>query len=253
MKNDINEFLNTHTPVLRNAERNAMWKHIDASMETLPTPSPYVEWFRLHTRVAVGVLMLALVVTGSATSVFAGEARPGDTLFGLDRALERIELALTRTPEARTNVGLAHAEERILELRELIHEHGAPTSTPATTQHHVGAAVDALVNVLEESQMNDTARERIYENLFEEIDPLSVDVHVDRRSEKSSTARVTVGDETEGKTKIEITDTDKRTRIEKKNGHVHIEYNVGGEVRGVNAVDEQSRGQSSEGGRAKKE
>ncbi len=51
-----------------------------------------------------------------------GGVGPGNLLYGLDRALERIELALTFDKSAKAKKGLEHARERILEAREKMQE-----------------------------------------------------------------------------------------------------------------------------------
>jgi hypothetical protein len=46
-------------------------------------------------------------------------------LYGLDRAMESVQLGLTRSPEARAQLAMAHAEERLREVQTLIDAGGS--------------------------------------------------------------------------------------------------------------------------------
>lgn len=67
-------------------------------------------------------IMVILILILLATTVAAQEVgtTPDSIFYGLDRAMESIKLAFTRNPEKRASVHLAHAEERIAELQEMI-------------------------------------------------------------------------------------------------------------------------------------
>jgi hypothetical protein len=247
MKQDIEQLLHTTKPTLLPKEVGALWNHIQTDITRTPARSPYMVWLRTHTQLAVALVVMVVVITSGATSALAEQARPGDRLFPLDRALERIKFSFARSEEKRTALGIADAEERITELRELIHDSkymkGNVIAT-SSTHARVGNAVDALVRVLEESEMSETARERVYENLFNEIDPLRVEVRVDqRKGEGNGNGRVTVDQDDDGETKIEITEPEKRTRIEKKDGHIRVEYEHEGEVRGA-SEDRDTKGKN---------
>jgi hypothetical protein len=229
MKKDIHHILNTTQPALSPKERGELWERIHESLSKNSIRSPFQAWFLLQTPLARIAVVIALIVGGGVTTVGAHESGPGDFLFPLDRALERIELKLTRSSEKRSEVAIAHAEERLSELKVLIatSDTDDSNSNTATTSSyvHIDTAVNALMDVLETSNMSDTARERIYENFFDEIDPLSVDMKIDSKQNRDSEReRVQIERDERGETKIEIREENKRTRIEKKDGHVRIEY-----------------------------
>lgn len=78
--------------------------------------------------VVLGRLRRRLVVTGLAAALVLGSVPvawgadgsvPGDVLYGVDRALERVELAVTRTPEAKAKRSLEMVAERLKEIGEL--------------------------------------------------------------------------------------------------------------------------------------
>jgi hypothetical protein len=69
-------------------------------------------------------LIIAIVIALSAATggvVYAADgAAPGDLLYGLDRALEQLQLSFTDQPEAELALRLRLAEERLQEARELL-------------------------------------------------------------------------------------------------------------------------------------
>lgn len=78
-------------------------------------------------KMVFGILLLFLVAVFSSAqqsedlSVKAG-TKPGNLLYGLDRAMERVQLALARDPEKKAELHLFHAEERLAELKELVEQ-----------------------------------------------------------------------------------------------------------------------------------
>ncbi|MDI6640357.1 MAG: DUF5667 domain-containing protein, partial [Methanocellales archaeon] len=78
---------------------------------------------------AIGMAIM-LVMTFMPTSVAQAELPdPGTTpdswLYGLDRAFESLQKAITRAPEARAKLALQLAQERLVEAREMA-ERGKP-------------------------------------------------------------------------------------------------------------------------------
>lgn len=68
-------------------------------------------------------ILLALAAATTGGIVYASDgAAPGDPLYGVDRAVEQVRLALTAKPEAAIRLRLELAEERLLEVEELAGE-----------------------------------------------------------------------------------------------------------------------------------
>ncbi len=245
MKNNIEHNLNTTRPSLSHEEQQLLWSTIEPHLTPRSIPSPYMHLVKDHVRLSAALFILTIVLIGGGASVQADEARPGDILFPLDRALERVALSLTPSAEKRSAVGNRQSEERITELREMIQDSQKQNSDFLKTHTTVGSGVGALINVMEQSNMSQTARERIYEKLFIEIDPLSVDVRIEESASKKSD-RIKVSGDSEGVTKIEIHEQSKQTRIERKGGVVKVEYNEG-EVRG----EKTSKGDDEKGNEEK--
>jgi hypothetical protein len=83
---------------------------------------------RWRSRLTAGLAGAALTVTAAASLVgLAGQAGPGDVLYGLKRGTEQTQLALAG--DARGQTLLDFASTRLTELQELVDE---PTALPAS-------------------------------------------------------------------------------------------------------------------------
>lgn len=75
---------------------------------------------RRRSRVLVLTLAATLLVVPMAGGALAADGSvPGDTLYGLDRAVESVRLAAARTPDSRARVRLEQVAERLVEIAEL--------------------------------------------------------------------------------------------------------------------------------------
>lgn len=223
MKKNIEHILDTLAPSVTDVERARMWSTIEATLtDRAEISSPFFQIFYTR-KMEFALLMLFLIlIGGSATVVTAEAARPGDTLFPLEQAIEHVRLRLAKDDADRGRLANTFAEERLRELRSIVGERSGARITP-DDDARVSAAVTALVRVMDESNMSNTAREKLYTHLFTEIDTLSIDVRVaDKRDSKTTEERVKVRRDETGST-FEIRNEGVRTRIEKKNGEVRIE------------------------------
>lgn len=116
-----------------------------ASPERRPEPDPHLRTVapitsapsrRGRRRVVVAAVAAVLLLTLGSSSAFAAAqgANPGDALYGVKRASERIALAMRRSPESKAALHLRFAERRLDEIDVLVGK---------------GRDVDALVNDFE--------------------------------------------------------------------------------------------------------
>ncbi|MFA5890394.1 MAG: DUF5667 domain-containing protein [Actinomycetota bacterium] len=77
---------------------------------------PVSPLFRHRRRIAVLAAAATFMLAGSGVAVAADTAVPGDSLYGVDRAIERLQLAMARSPESEVNTHLAQAAERLGEI-----------------------------------------------------------------------------------------------------------------------------------------
>lgn len=69
--------------------------------------------------VAIAAAFSVLLMGGSAVAA-SGDALPGDVLYGVKRAAERVDLALRRSPAAKAHLHLTFANRRLAELGALL-------------------------------------------------------------------------------------------------------------------------------------
>jgi len=229
MEKNIEHLLNTTRPELTPPERVHMWEAISSTLTPAPgnlIPSPFYRIVHAHRGAFALALIVVMLMSGSATVVTAEAARPGDALFPLDQAIERVRIRFAKNDDDRVRLANTFTEERLGELRSIVGERRTTASSTddSSDDERVGEAVDALMRVMDDSNMSDTAREKIYGHLFTEIDDLSIDVRVDEDSDDAddNQKRVSVRRDKSG-SKIEIRKEGLRTRIERKDGQVRIE------------------------------
>ena len=128
-------------PTVAQMQLNAL--RADRAQNIVLIPSRSRRGFRVA---AIG-LVAAIVLTmgaGSAIAASAG-AIPGDPLYGLKRAVERVSLAMHRDPAGRAALHLQFAEERLEEVEALIAAHKDLSSTLDALDDELNAAEsDAL-------------------------------------------------------------------------------------------------------------
>ena len=114
-------------------------------------------------RPAAVVLVAALTLVLSAGSMVAAsaEALPGDALYGVKRAVERVSLAMHRDPLGRVSLRLQFAETRLAEIEALIAAGRDPSD--------VLDDLDAELASAEGEALNAIALGRDAEALFEHV------------------------------------------------------------------------------------
>ena len=75
---------------------------------------------KTHTLI-IGIAVAALTL-GSGTAFAADGSKPGDLLYGIDRAIESVQLALSFTTDIKQGVHKSIAEERLVEIEQLLSE-----------------------------------------------------------------------------------------------------------------------------------
>ena len=118
---DIETMLASATPNLKQDEAEVLWQRIESKIAKKAIPSPFFNMFTVG-RMSVAALALILILGTGGTTVAAQQARPGDVLFPVERALEEVRLALAVNDTSRAALQLEFAEERLAELRSLIEE-----------------------------------------------------------------------------------------------------------------------------------
>lgn len=93
------------------------------------------------------VILTALGVTGVGTVAVSNNSVPGDPLFGVDKALEEIQVSLATNDGSKAKVHLEIARERLTELETLANTDRAVDPAVTETQLAVNNATAALSTV----------------------------------------------------------------------------------------------------------
>lgn len=107
---------------LSSEERSRVWSSLETKLPETPVRSPFVQsttdrpWVGFPMHKALSLAFAFVLIVG--TVGISDSARPGDTLFPIDRAVERVEATLNPSSRAR------HAQERFEEFASLV---GSPT------------------------------------------------------------------------------------------------------------------------------
>lgn len=111
MQYDIESKLNTvKTKPITEAEKNTMWQKIEIEMNK--KASHFFGSLRTRVRAAVAFTLVVLFASSSVAFAYAGTAQPGDVLFPLGVAREKVEIFLA--PESKKNdLRVRFAEKRI--------------------------------------------------------------------------------------------------------------------------------------------
>ena len=100
---------------------------------------------RGHRLVFASTLVAGALLSLLGMGAIANAAKPGDALFGLDQAVEQVELHLMVSETAKARVEARIAEERLAEQRELEDRHS--NHTPAAEKEATKALDQALERV----------------------------------------------------------------------------------------------------------
>ncbi len=119
---------------LSNEERSRAWNSIASRLPSTPVLSPFV--FPIHKVVSFAAVFIFLIGTVSASD----SARPGQLLFPVDIAVERIESSLDSSSQA------DHAQERLAEFDQTVTVKTDDQEVPTAARMEKAAAPMAPIN-----------------------------------------------------------------------------------------------------------
>ncbi|MCA9361814.1 hypothetical protein KC906_00415, partial [Candidatus Kaiserbacteria bacterium] len=228
---DLDNRIEKERPTLSAEEKAAVLRVIEAKVAA-PTPSPYAAFIHSRTKTMTGVLVALVVIVGTTGTVAASnDAKPGDLLFPIERAAERVQLAFAG--EARlAELPAQFSIERLAELREIISEEtesteaevaassSASTSASVTVresgEERIAKAVTAVLDSLEDFDDRDI-RVQILTELQADIDKVKI----------AGRSETTTNVQTEDNTRVEIKDD----RIEVRDDGFRLRIDDDGDVR----------------------
>ncbi len=184
------------------------------------------------------IFVMALGVGGTAT--VADNARPGDTLFTLDQAVEKVRLSFTRKEE-KNELRLRFSEERLEEVKEIEEEgevvdSSTKKSLSVEQEKKVNTGIELALNLLTEldeaSEVEDERLEKLAAELSSYLEKLPEDARVQVSDDRlrikfdQGPEKIEVKEQGENKTKIEIRTEEGRIKIQVKDGQIEIKERV---------------------------
>lgn len=117
--------LEVATPsALTDAERTRVWSAVNATI-TGAVPSPFYPLLTKRSMIPL-VIALAVLLGAGGTVAASDDARPGDFLFPVDRAVEEVRLAFSAEKD-KADLRVKFAEERVREFDSLVDENAGDT------------------------------------------------------------------------------------------------------------------------------
>ena len=173
MESEFEKRLRTVKPKsITNKERSMLWSNITEGIEVESYIAAHKKvsvptLFGLRTRHVVAALLTGSFVFGSfATAAFADNSKPGDLLFPVDLAAERLRLQLA-SEENKAELRVKFASERLEEVRTILSEADASgsnasgdvaTLSVSVSQTDGEAGTETAATTTEEVQDNALAR-----------------------------------------------------------------------------------------------
>src|SRR5436853_4698152 len=132
-------------PVMREQFRKELRGRLMSEAAVVLAPRP--SWFSFPAilRPALAAAAILVLVLAGATSA-AASSLPGDPLYGVKRASEDVQLALTFDDEARMQLLSDLTDRRLAELAEIANER--PGSAPTATAEY-SDAVDKFADAVD--------------------------------------------------------------------------------------------------------
>ncbi|MCR4279484.1 MAG: DUF5667 domain-containing protein [Candidatus Zambryskibacteria bacterium] len=249
-----------HIRGLTSSEKDIVWQRIVSTIEK-PVPSPWYLPTNIKFKPMIPLMIATVMFLGvGGTAAMADNSRPGDLLFGIDRATEEVRIAFAGKVRA-ADLKAKFAEERLSEVQALVTDarlkasasttrstsSGQAATTTATTtlsrkDQQVGAGVNVALSYLSkisadlEASGNLEAQARI-QTVIEKLETLvntdGVKATVKNNEDfKLRLKREIGGDKIEintngNKSRIEVREEDNRIRIElKDNGLINIKSKI---------------------------
>jgi CO dehydrogenase nickel-insertion accessory protein CooC1 len=115
--------LESTQPSLSKKERLSVWRIVESTLPVMqPVVSPFLSQLNLPKIMTPLLIVLMLALGGSSTVLASNNARPGDFLFSIDRALEDIQLKLAKNEDKHDSLVEKFTAERMQELQSILDE-----------------------------------------------------------------------------------------------------------------------------------
>lgn len=245
-----------HIRGLTSSEKDIVWQRIVSAIEK-PVPSPWYLPTNNKFKPMIPLMIAAVMFLGvGGTAVMADNSRPGDVLFGIDRAAEEVRIAFAGKAKA-ADLKAKFAEERLSEVQALVTDArlkasasttasttGTTTATTTTSRkdQQVGVGVNVALSYLSkvsadlEASGNLEAQARI-QTVIERLETLVNTDGVKATVKSNEDFKLRLKGEVDGdkieintngnKSRIEVREEGNRIRIElKDNGLINLKGKI---------------------------
>ena len=111
--------LNTvHAPSLTPEEKNSLWFSLVQKQETRNRQGLLLRSFNKH--MMATLLALVVILGGGGVVAASNQAVPGDALYGIDQAVEKVQIKLANSEEKKSELKVRFAEERLSEFETFV-------------------------------------------------------------------------------------------------------------------------------------
>lgn len=175
----------------------------------------------------IGIFIALVVLLGvGGTVTVADSARPGDTLFGIDQAVEKLRINIARE-ENKNELRIKFAEERVREIEDLVQDDdddGAPVLTEISTeeQANVSVGIEVALNLLA-GLKEQQGENPLLDDIVRKLNAYLIDFPSNTRIEvDNDKLQIKFEDDKSDDLKIKIKTDEGRIKIEVKDGVLEI-------------------------------
>jgi hypothetical protein len=169
--------LEQQTPTLSAVQKEALWTKIETTiLAPAPIPTPFLFNFINQKTMAPLLLLLALITGTTGTVLAANDARPGDTLYPVDLATEKVEGSLL-TGESKSHFEAALASERIDEVKSLLNDQsvkGPDGQLSEQGKARINKAAADATTFVSNAKFDDVTRQQFLAQLRGEVEGTEV-------------------------------------------------------------------------------
>ncbi len=152
-----------------------------------PKPQLRKEGLKMVNILVAALMAISVIFGGGAAAAYASQdALPGDTLYPVKEVVEQAELAFTTNPQAKAELHLEFAQERVAEIQTLVAE-GRTDMIPQVTQNmaeHLQAAEQIAEQMAQRGQTDAAARVAVMTNVAAQMLQQAA-VHADEHSQQA--------------------------------------------------------------------
>ncbi len=105
---------------MTDTEKNSMWFSIVSKQESQSGQKKLLESFFSKKYMIATLLAVVVILGGGGVVAASNSAVPGDALYGIDQAVEKVQIKLANSEEKKSELKVKFAEERLSEVETFV-------------------------------------------------------------------------------------------------------------------------------------